>query len=272
MLTLYAVTSVSFGQDISTSVTQYSQTNNGEVGKESFSFSMTNGTITITDLDYNRSETYEPLKYSENGFDEKGFYYESYNPDILKDPAGWARARKKPRVYKFIYETKNGNLLAVIEVKVEQDNSKTKKIYFTEKGNDLLNASKSETKQSNNESSFDIASVLMNANSLTDISSQIKSSFSGGTEKKYSEDMASYTYEYKNGDRYAIVSYNTTNDNINQVFFLLEKASSVEIAKSSFMSRFTPKKVNGITVWFNSRTGLSYEAGSDGEVGILVIK
>jgi len=264
---------LSFGQNVSTTRTQYSQKGNGGVGKENFSFSMSNGIITITDLDYNRSEKYEPLKFSESGFDEKGYYFDSYDSDILKDPAGWSSARKKPRLYKFVYESKNGNLLAVIEVKVEQDNSKTRKIYFTEQGNTLLNSPKKVSNLSQNSSSFDLATILLSATSLSHLTTKIVAAFTRSGVKNYSTDMSYYSFDYKNdSNTTAIISYSTANDEVTQLFFLMPKEEAVQVGKKSFISNFKQKQVDGNAVWVNSNTGLIYEAGYDGEVGIIVVK
>ncbi len=264
---------LSFAQNVSTTRTQYSQKGNGGVGKENFSFSMSKGIITITDLDYNRSETYGPLKFNESGFDEKGYYYDSYNSDILKDPAGWARARKKPRLYKFVYESKNGNLLAVIEVKVEQDDSKTRKIYFTEQGNTLLNSPKKVNSLSQSSSSFDLVNILLSATSLSHITTKIVADFTKSGEKKYSTDMSYYSFDYKNDSKTTvIISYSTANDEVTQLFFLMPKEEAVQVGKKSFISNFKQKQVDGNVVWVNANTGLTYEAGYDGEVGIIVVK
>jgi len=129
---------ISFGQYIQKTETQYSQTNNEGVGQENFSFSMSAGILTITDLDYSRQETYGPLKFESNGFDN-GYYYDGFISDIASDPLKYRY--NKPRVYKFFYDKKNGTLIAIIEGKRRQDNSPMSKIYYTELGNRLLNSS-----------------------------------------------------------------------------------------------------------------------------------
>lgn len=133
---LLGLHSISFGQYIQTTKTQYSQTNDDGVGQENFSFSMSVGILTITDLDYSRQETYGPLKFESSGFN-KGYYYEGYISDIASDPLRYRY--NKPRVYKFFYDKKNGTIIAIIEGKIRQDNSMTRKMYYTELGNRLLN-------------------------------------------------------------------------------------------------------------------------------------
>lgn len=264
---------ISSAQNLSTTRTYYSKSGKGSIGKENFSFSMSNGNITITDLDYNRSETYGPLKFKESGFDENGYYYDTYNSDILKDPAGWIRSRKKPRLYKLLYESKNGDLLAVMEAKVEQDNSTTSKIYYTEKGNSLLSAKQKSNTISQNNSSFDLTNILLNATSLSQIATKVLAAFTKDTEKKYSTDMSYYSFNFKNNSTTTvIVSYATANDEVNRIFFLLPKHEAVQVEKESFISRFKQKFENGNAVWVNDDTGLTYEAGYDGEVGIIVVR
>ncbi|MEO6134493.1 MAG: hypothetical protein ABIP35_05035 [Ginsengibacter sp.] len=108
--------------------------NNGIIGKENYSFSISNGTIRITDIDYKRSENYGPLKYGTNGFDENGLYYDSYMSDISKDSEAWINGEKHPRTYKFFYDEKNGNILIITEVKIDESGKPKAKIFYTSQG------------------------------------------------------------------------------------------------------------------------------------------
>lgn len=261
-----------FSQNVATTLTQYSQKDKGEIGKERFSFSMTNGIITIIDLDYNKSDIYKPLKVNSSGFDEKGYYFDTYSSDILDDPAGWARERKKPRFYKFLYDKKNGNVLSVLEVKYEDNDSKSRKTFFTEQGNLVLNNAKKENNLSSNSSSFDLGNILLNATSLAQITTKIILSFTKDGEKKYSTDMSSYSFNYKNESKTSvIITYSTSNDEVTKLFFLMPKEEAVQVGKKSFITNFTQKRVDGNAVWINTKTGLNYEARYNGEVGIIVV-
>jgi hypothetical protein len=126
---------IGFAQDIQVTNTQYSRTNDEEVGKENFSFSLSNGTLTITDLDNRTRETYGPLKYEGSGF-ESGCYYVGYISDIQQNPLRYRY--EKPRAYKFYYDKKNGTILAILEGKTRQDNAQIIKIYYTELGHKSL--------------------------------------------------------------------------------------------------------------------------------------
>lgn len=53
---------ICFGQDIPTTNTHFSRIETGSIGKENFSFSLSNLNLTITDVDNNRTEIYGPLK------------------------------------------------------------------------------------------------------------------------------------------------------------------------------------------------------------------
>jgi hypothetical protein len=128
-----------YAQSISVFSTQYTKTNDEDVGKENFTFSMSNSYITITDLDYNKSENYGPLKFESSGF-SGGYYYEGYVTDIAKDPLRFRR--EMARVYKFYFEKKNGTIIAIIEGKLRPDNSYMMKTFYTELGNKLLNGNK----------------------------------------------------------------------------------------------------------------------------------
>lgn len=135
---LFGLHTISYGQDLNLINTQYSKTNDEEVGLENYSFSMSDGILTITDLDYSRRETYGPLKYEGNGF-EGGCYYVGFTSDIQQDPMRYRT--EKPRAYKFYYNKKNGSLIAILEGKIRQDNAQIIKIYYTELGYKLLNSS-----------------------------------------------------------------------------------------------------------------------------------
>jgi hypothetical protein len=274
---LFGITT--FGQNVLTVITQYSKTGNGGIGKESYSFNISEGTITITDLDNNSSENYDPLKFEKSGFDEKGWYYETYNSDILKDPARWATQRKKPRVYNFYFDKKNGNPLLIIEAKMDESNNPKRKIFYTEKGYLLVNEEakdKSQTKNTSTNSdlsSFNLATVLLNANSLSHITTKVITAFKTDGEKNYNNDMSYYSFTYKNAsDTRAIISYKTSNDEVIQMLFLLPKEQAVEVGKKSFMNFKQKQGSDANAIWVNNTTNLTYEAGYKGEVGIIVVK
>jgi hypothetical protein len=135
---LFGLPFISYGQDLNEIITKYSKTNDEEVGLENFSFSMSNGTIIITDLDSRTRETYGPLKYEGSGF-EGGYFYVGFTSDIQQDPMRYRH--EKPRAYKIYYKEKKGYILAILEGKIRQDNAQIIKIYYTELGNKLLNRS-----------------------------------------------------------------------------------------------------------------------------------
>jgi len=268
----FGLQNLSFAQNVSTTKTLYSRVESGSIGKESFSFSMSNYNLTITDLDYNRSENYGPVKLNGSGFDGD-LYYELYNPNVEADPANWRKWNNNMRSYKFIYDKKGGNPIIIVEVKLRSNNSKTIKTYYTEKGYLILNTSKKDNSQNRGSSNFDISNILLNASSLSQITSKVVASFVRDGTKKYSNDMSYYSFNYKNeSSTTVVISYKTSNDEVSQLFFLMPKEEAVEVGKNSFITNFKQKQVDGNAVWLNTNTGLTYEAGYDGEVGIIVVK
>ncbi|MFT3902949.1 MAG: hypothetical protein QM727_07230 [Niabella sp.] len=263
---------LSFSQNVSTTKTLYSRVESGSVGKESFSFSMSNFNLIITDLGYNRSENYGPVKLNGSGFDGD-LYYELYNPNLDADPANWRKWNNNIRSYKFIYDKKGGNPIIIVEVKLMPNNAKTIKTYYTEQGYLLLSSPKKDNSQNRTSSNFDISNILLNASSLSQITSKVITSFVRDGAKKYSNDMSYYSFNYKNESlTTVIIAYKTSNDEVLQIFFLMPKEEAVEVGRKSFISNFKEKQVDGNAVWVNVNTGLTYEAGYDGEVGIIVVK
>jgi len=260
---------VSYGQYFNAK-TQYSKTNDGNIGQENYSFSFNNGTITITDLDYNRTENYEPVKLRESGFEKNSLYYETYAPDIAKDPVNWQKFNNNIREYKFEFDRKNGNLIIVIELKGTANNMTTK-IFYTEQGYILLNAAKNNI-QNQSSKTFDLADILINASSLYQIINQIKNVYTTDGQKHFSNDMSSYSSVYNNGDNRAIISYKNLNDVLFQITFLMPKEEAIQIGKASFISNFTQKVIDGDTIWTNLKTGLIYDVRQDGDVGIIVVR
>ncbi|HEY5326503.1 MAG TPA: hypothetical protein VIJ27_05850 [Mucilaginibacter sp.] len=265
---LTGFTNSSFGQYFNTT-TKYSKTNDGNIGQENYSFTFNNGTITITDLDYNRTENYEPVKLSESGFDENSYYYETYVPDIEKDPVNWRKFDNNIRNYKFIFDRKNGNLIIVIELKAKANNVRTTKIFYTQQGYTLTTTKSSS--QNQNSSTFDLADILLNSPSLYEITNRIKGVYSTDGQKHFG-DMATYSYQYRNGNNRAVISYKNLNDVLFQITFLMPKEEAIQISKASFISNFTQKVIDGNTIWTSLKTGLIYDVRENGDIGIIVVR
>jgi len=139
----YLFASYSYSQDLKTTRTQYSRTENGTTGEESFSFTLLKNTLYIVDLDYKKQEEYGPLMIKQTGF-EQGTYYVSYVPNTTEDPANWRKWNHNMRGYKLVFDKKGGNLLMVVELKGANYNgltatSFTSKIYYTQEGYDFVN-------------------------------------------------------------------------------------------------------------------------------------
>lgn len=126
------------GQYIPETKTQFSRTNGQGIESENYSFSMSKGILKIVNLDNGLYENYGPLTHHDDGYD-KGSYYEGYMSDIRQNPLRYRN--EKPRAYKFYYD-KTGNIIAILEGKIRQDNSQIIKIYYTKIGNRLLNEEK----------------------------------------------------------------------------------------------------------------------------------
>ena len=130
-LAVSSQTFLCFGQDLVLTKTEYSKTGDGNLGKENFTFSLSNNILTITDLDFKRTETYGPLKLNTSGFEGES-YYQVYLPDMN---ANFELVRifiNDNRAYKFYFDKKGGNLLSIVETKT--DVRKVTKTYYTEKG------------------------------------------------------------------------------------------------------------------------------------------
>lgn len=126
---------LSYSQSFSNVKTEYSRIEEGTIGRESFTFSLSNSEIKIIDNDYNTVEKYGPLIQYKSGY-EDGFYFVAFKFDIEavnEMPAlhSYYAAMKK-KAYSFVSKTKGGEILYVKEFEIRNGKVYTKTFYTTE--------------------------------------------------------------------------------------------------------------------------------------------
>ena len=130
--------SSSLAQDVSEMSTKFSRLENGTVGAENYSFKVSSGTVIIRDLDNGREDKYGPVILQTSGYGADGYYFEAFISDIANSRSP-RKFNYEVRVYKFLYETKNGKALGIIEVRTAVGSEATqKKVYYTTRGKVLL--------------------------------------------------------------------------------------------------------------------------------------
>jgi hypothetical protein len=257
-----------YSQYLPLTSTYYTESNNSGVGKENMSFSLSNGYIKINDPYYNTEKRYGPLKLSQTGFTDEGFYYEFYKPDLESGNPNLINARTF-YMYKIAYETKGGAVIYILEGE-SISNTLYHKFYYTQFGYNKIYG-----KSNNNgagtalkETNFDVMDVIMSSHSISQIMSKINFAFEQ-TNKTLSNDGNTVTITYENNSLInALVAY-TKEGNVKHIVFLMPKENSNEIAKA-LINRFGLSKVNGEDLII--RGNITYDYRSDGEVGMIVIK
>mgnify|MGYP001241866456 CR=1 FL=1 len=99
----------------------------GKVVRENYKVSLKQGKLSITDLDFERTEERE-VDLKDYNFDENGHFNLNYNSVM---------ALNDMRFYSFVFTDKNGELLYMKEVKSNRSNPKLK-FFYTQKGYDLF--------------------------------------------------------------------------------------------------------------------------------------
>ncbi len=251
-----------YSQNVEFVKTSYSKIEGGEMGKENFTFSLSNGTISINDLDYNTSEKYLYLELKNSGYDDEGHYFLYYSP--AKSPSYSAyRSINGLKAYKFYFDKKGGELLIIMELKKKGNSDPKVKRYFTEKGYNSVSE--------NNilETNFDIRGLITESKTLNDLMNRINFSFEQQGDKKTSDDGQFATVKYDNGGTvFPIVTYTKTGT-VQQIIFLIPKTESDNIVKE-LISKYGTKEINGEELII--RDSLTYDYRVDEEIGILVIK
>ncbi|MFH6965288.1 hypothetical protein ACHRVK_22150 [Flavobacterium plurextorum] len=255
-----------YSQYIPSTTTEFSKSENGSIGKEKFTFSLYNSFITIVDNYYNTSKKYGPIFLDETSYDKYGYYSEFYKPDIKSDPFGFTSG-KALIAYVFTYTSKGGNILFILEAKINSQQVSRKNFYTNEGYNKLISnhsSSNSELKETN----FDISDVIMNSTTLSQIMAKISFSFEQSGEKKRSVDGAFDIVTYTNSSLIqALVKY-TSQGNVAEIVFVMPKTFSDSI-DNELIRKYGTKFINGEEVI--QRGDLTYAIKSDENIGIIVI-
>lgn len=249
--------------------TYYTESNNSGVGKENMSFSLSNGYIKINDPYYNTEKRYGPLKLSQTGFTNEGFYYEFYKPDLESGNPSLINARTF-YMYKIAFESKGGEVIYVLEGE-SINNTLYHKFYYTQLGYNKIYG-KSENNRGGNsilkETNFDVMDVIMSSNSISQIMSKINFAFEQ-TKKVTSNDGNTVSISYENNSLiHPLVAY-TKEGNVKHIIFMMPKENSDEIAKA-LINRFGLTKIGGEDLIV--RGNITYDYRGDGPVGMIVIK
>jgi hypothetical protein len=193
-----------YSQNIESAKTAYSKIEGGEMGEENFTFSLSNGTILIKDLDYNVSEKYYYLELKNSGYDDEGHYFLYFSP--AKSPSYSAYRRTNGlKAYKFYFDKKGGELLMIMELKKKGNSDLKVKRYFTEKGYNNT------TGNTPLETNFDIKGLILDSKSLNELMNRINFSFQQKGDKKTSNDGQFVSVNYDNGGTvFPIVTYTKT--------------------------------------------------------------
>ena len=255
-----------YSQYIPSTTTVFSKSENGSIGKEKFTFSLYNSFITIVDNYYNTSKKYGPIFLDETGYDKYGYYYEFYKPDIKSDPFGFTSG-KALIAYVFTYTSKGGNILFILEAKINSQQVSRKNFYTNEGYNKLISnhsSSNSELKETN----FDISDVIMNSTTLSQIMAKINFSFEQFGEKERSDDGAFVFVAYESNNFISPLVKYTSQGNVAEIIFFMPKDISDTIG-NELIRKYGTKFINGEEVI--QRGDLTYAIKSDENIGIIVI-
>ena len=264
LLCFLSVFTLGYSQSISNVKTEYSKIENGSIGKESFSFSLYNSYINITDNDYYSKTKYGPVKLSKSGY-EGGLYYLLYVADIDADPLGFYRGKKSNKGYRFVYNTKGGKVLRVDEMTVRNKQISTKKFYTKEGFENIYPPNE----KSEENADFDLKDIILSSTSLTDLVGKINFSFDQFGSKKTSNDGQYITITYKNSSSIIRpqVSY-YINGSIAQISFILLESDAEKIIKELILN-YGIVEIDGVDLV--KRDNLTYDYRVKGEIGIIVI-
>lgn len=252
-----------YSQSISNVKTAYSQNENETIGKESFTFSLYNSYINITDNDYNRKTKYGPLYLDNSGYKD-GFYYLFYRPDIKADPLSFANG-KKLKAYRFLSKTKGSNILRIEEM-VIRNKQVSVKSYYTNEGYNSINTGNENQRVKAN---FDIRDLIINSKSLTDLMGRVNFSFEQKGDKKTSDDGQSITVTYVNESNVKPLVTYTKSGKVLQIIFLVPEVDGNKVIKE-LISKYGTKEVYGEELII--RGNLTYDYRVNGKVGIIIIK
>lgn len=263
LLLFLNINGIVFSQSISSVKTEYSRIENGNIGKESFTFSLYNSYVYITDNDYNNKSSYGPLYLDDSGY-KNGYFYLFYKPDIKADPLSFTRG-KELKAYRFLYKSKGGNVLQIDEMEV-RNKQVSMKTFYTNEGYQENNLP---SDGSNIKTNFNVRDLIINSNSLADLMGRINFSFEQNGEKKISNDGQLVTVKYHNESNVKpLVSYNKTGKVI-QIIFLVPKNDAEKVI-NELISKYGTKKIYAEEVIL--RDNMTYDYRVDGEIGIIVIK
>lgn len=256
----------SFSQNKPNVETKYSKTETGVIGQENYIFNLRGGTLIIKDKDTGRYNNYSPLALSDSGFNNEGFYYELYKPDIQGNPLAFTRG-KELRGYVFIYDKKNGSLLLIEEMKII-NKSKTTKTYYTQDGYEKTHSSGSKESDYLVRAEFDIRDVIINSETISKLMGRINFAFEQTGKKESSDDGRFVTVRYGNESNVRPLVTYTTNGETKQIIFLVPKYDAEKVVKE-LISKFGTEIIDGQEII--KRDNLIYNYRVDGDIGIIVV-
>jgi hypothetical protein len=259
-------------QSISNVKTEYSRIEKGTIGKESYTFSLYNSHINITDKDYNSKEKYGPLVLYKSGY-EDGIYLMAFKLDIekIKENPSLASDYRgiKNKRYSFVFKTKGGDVLNIKEFEIRNKKLNTK-TFYTKIGYQNINSPTS--KKSDDVSDLDFKNLILNSSSLTNLMGRINFMFDQKGNKKLSNDgvFKTVTYEkYSNVGNLikALIVYNQKGE-VDNIKFLLSENESDKVI-DELISQYPSKKIVGQDAIFKEKIIYMYKV-EDG-VGIITI-
>lgn len=261
---LFLTFGITYSQTVSSVRTEYTQVEKGVIGRESFTFSLYNSYIHITDNDYNRKTQYGPLYLDDYGYKE-GYYYDFYKPDVRSNPLSFTGG-KDLKAYRFIYKSKGGVLYRVDEMLIRNKQVSVKTFYTSEGYKD---ATKSTSENFEVRADFDIRDMIINSNSLTELMGRINFSFEQTGDKKMSNDEQFVTVRYDNESNVTpLVVYNRTGQ-VKQIIFLVPQKDAENVIKELII-KYDTRMVDGQEVIV--KDNLIYDYDENDGVGIIIIK
>lgn len=272
LLYFLAVFTLSHSQSISNVDTEYSRLEKGTIGKESYTFSLYNSHINITDNVYNSKEKYGPLIQYKSGY-EDGIYFVAFKLDVEKvkeNPALINYYKNiKQKAYSFVSKTKGGKILYIKEFEIRNRKVYTK-TFYTKEGYQNINSTTS--KKSNEKTDLDFKNLILNSSSLSNLMGRVNFIFDQKGNKKTSNDgmYKTVTYEkFSNAGNLirALIVYDQKGEVDNIKFLLSENESRKAI--NELISRYPSKKIDGQDAIFKEKITYLYKV-EDG-VGIITI-
>ncbi|SCZ00524.1 hypothetical protein [Flavobacterium caeni] len=129
----------SFCQNDFTEKTSFKQKPNGELAAENFSFSYSNGKLTVTDMDLNIIKNHAVEFYNSSYSRDGNFYLVAYMSDLKK----FDQVDSKKNflgIFTFFYDKKGGALLKIKIDSILDDktNRPANDVFYTEKGKEVI--------------------------------------------------------------------------------------------------------------------------------------